>query len=670
MQRTHTSSKIRHTAYLEQRAADARKSAAKAAKAADAAPAKAKADWTEDTSGSRQRKAGRPVATLLREFIKLVKPYRTQVVFALCTLTLSTLLGLLMPLSTKIAFDYIIADKPGPEGLQRILEPILPSGITVTSHRMTLLWILGGSMLVITVLAALIGTSGRYQMTRISQLLRARVRRQLFGHLADLPLHRIQAMKSGGVSSLLREDAGMIGEMLFSVLYNPLRAVITFSGGLVAMALLDWRMLVGGLLSVPAVYFSHRAWIGRIRPIHRAIKMERQATDSHATEAFAGIRVVRSFGGQFAEALRFTTSNHSMARKDMLIWFWSRWIELAWIVMIPVATAGVMIYGGKRVMEGSLTIGDLAAFTAYLLMLLGPLEVLVSTASGLQNSLAAWDRCLDVFSERTELANSSAPANEQIKVVKANTRGDMTVRNVAFRYPGHEQYVLTNINLDIKAGQTVALVGPSGSGKTTLCNLIARFYDVSEGIITLDGIDVRKVDLVSFRSLLGIVEQDVFLFDGTVAENIAYGIPEASDERIITAAKAANAHEFIERLEKHYETLIGERGVRLSGGQKQRIAIARALLADPKLLILDEATSNLDTESERLIQRSLVRLTRSRTCIVIAHRLSTIRHADLIVVLERGEIIETGTHDQLTAKGGRYAEMLMAQIDPATTLDD
>ncbi len=234
----------------------------------------------------------------------------------------------------------------------------------------------------------------------------------------------------------------------------------------------------------------------------------------------------------------------------------------------------------------------------------------------------------------------------------AEVSGRVTFHNVSFAYPGHTQAVLEDVSLDVPPGATVALVGRSGAGKTTLCNLVARFYDPTAGAILLDGVDIRDVDVASYRRLLGIVEQDVFLFDGSVAENIGYARRGATPEQIRDAATAAHAAEFIERLERGYETLIGERGVRLSGGQKQRIAIARALLADPRILILDEATSNLDTESEMLIQRSLVDLMRGRTCFVIAHRLSTIRHADRIVVLEHGRIVEMGRHEELLEQPG------------------
>jgi ATP-binding cassette subfamily B protein/subfamily B ATP-binding cassette protein MsbA len=310
-------------------------------------------------------------------------------------------------------------------------------------------------------------------------------------------------------------------------------------------------------------------------------------------------------------------------------------------------------------------------------MLLGPLEVLAGSAAEMQNNLAAFDRVLDLFKEKEEFEGSRGGAI----VNPLTSRARITLKEVWFTYPPPvkraidrsitdkkepekpPQPVLKGVTIDVQPGETIALVGPSGSGKTTFCNLIARFYDPTQGVIELDGIDLKKIDVNSYRRLLGIVEQDVFLFDGTVAANIGYSNRHATREEIAEAARAANAADFIEKLENGYDTLIGERGVRLSGGQKQRLAIARAILADPRILILDEATSNLDTESERLIQRSLTKLMKGRTCFVIAHRLSTIRHASRIVVIEDGRIIEVGTHDELLAGGGRYAAFLRMQVE-------
>jgi ATP-binding cassette subfamily B protein/subfamily B ATP-binding cassette protein MsbA len=351
----------------------------------------------------------------------------------------------------------------------------------------------------------------------------------------------------------------------------------------------------------------------------------------------------------------------------VLTWWWSRTLEVTWAVLIPAASAGVLIYGGTQVLAGNLTIGDLMMFSAYLLMLLGPIETLTNTASQIQTNLAAMDRVLDLLAEEQEFGGR----REGIPLPRRDVSGALDLQDVSFGYPRaagaaeavDADPVLRHISLKIDAGRTVAFVGPSGSGKTTLCNLIARFHDPTRGRILLDGRDLRTLDVRDYRRLLGIVEQDVFLFDGTVAQNIAYARRDATAEQVMAAAKAANAHGFIEELEQGYQTIIGERGVRLSGGQKQRIAIARALLADPVILILDEATSNLDSESEALIQASLAGLMKGRTCFVIAHRLSTIRGADQIVVLEDGEIRETGTHDSLMAQSGRYSELVRIQTE-------
>jgi ATP-binding cassette subfamily B protein/subfamily B ATP-binding cassette protein MsbA len=305
-----------------------------------------------------------------------------------------------------------------------------------------------------------------------------------------------------------------------------------------------------------------------------------------------------------------------------------------------------------------MTVGDLMMFLVYLLMLLEPLAALAQSATQFQNSLSGLDRVLDLLAEPREMLSTP----QSLRVDRQTVRGNIAFENVTFTYPGTNSPAVSDINLAVAAGQTVALVGPSGAGKTTLSNLVARFYDPTEGRVTLDGRDLRDYDVESFRSLLGVVEQDVFLFDGSIAQNIAYSRRDATEEEITAAAEAANALEFIQRMPRGMRTVIGERGVRLSGGQRQRLAIARAILANPKLLILDEATSNLDTESERLIQQSLGKLMQGRTSFVIAHRLSTIASAELIVVIEHGRIVQTGTHFELMAKDGRYRTMVEQQV--------
>ncbi|MFN0010967.1 MAG: ABC transporter ATP-binding protein [Phycisphaerales bacterium] len=615
-------------------------------------------------------KRTRSALTLLRAVVGSLRRHKASAAFALATLTVATLLSLIFPMSTKVVWDYVILDTPGPSGI--------PAWLGLPRERGPLLWLVGGGMVVLASVQALIHLAGRFQMTRLDKLVSVAMRRRVFDHLARLPLHRVQQLKTGGLSSIVRDDAGQMGEMLFSVVYNPWRAIITLSGGLAALALLDWRMVVGGALFIPVVWITHRTWINRIRPVFTAARKSRTAADAHAAEVFGGIRVVRGFGRRRGETARFTSANALMHRQELLAWWWSRAIEFCWAIFIPTATAIILIYGGYAVIDGRLTVGDLTAFCTYILLLLGPMEVLASSAAGLQNSLAGLDRCLDLLEEPTEFAGAKAsapalalngtgaPARPALpeSTIAATLAAPARIEfaNVSFAYPNRQQLVLENISLDVKPGQTIALVGQSGAGKTTLCNLVARFYDPTVGSVRLNGIDLRDIEIDRYRTLLGIVEQDVFLFDGSVRENIAYARRDAGDEAVHASAHAANAHEFISGLEKGYETIIGERGVRLSGGQKQRVAIARALLADPRILILDEATSNLDSESEALIQASLARLMQGRTCFVIAHRLGTIRHADRIVVLDKGRIAEMGTHEELVARAGRYADMLAVQL--------
>jgi ATP-binding cassette subfamily B protein len=308
----------------------------------------------------------------------------------------------------------------------------------------------------------------------------------------------------------------------------------------------------------------------------------------------------------------------------------------------------------------ALTVGDLVMFMSYLAALLGPIAALAGSATALQNSLSGLDRVLDLLAEPLEMPSKPGA----LVVDRSTTQGAITMRGVSFSYAGNSTPVLHDIDLDVQPGEMIALVGPSGAGKTTLCNLVARFYDPTIGSVMLDGVDLKDITAESYRRLLGIVEQDTFLFDGTIGENIAYGRRGASLPEITEAAILANAHEFIVKLTDQYDSLIGERGVKLSGGQRQRITIARAILADPRILILDEATSNLDTESERLIQHSMQTLMQGRTSFVIAHRLSTISHASRILVLENGRIVEQGRHEDLMQASGRYRQMVDLQTSP------
>ncbi len=596
---------------------------------------------------ARQRSIGR----LLSEFFRLLRGHRGAIVFALSTLTVATILRLVPPAATKVAIDYALADQPLPsDGWWSYLPGL---------DRWTLLLGLAGGVLAVSLLETMIHLWGRWYATKTVQRVRVAMRRRVFDHVLHLPLHRVYQLKSGGLASMLREDAASTADLIFNMIYNPWSAVIQLLGSLVVLAYVDWRLLLGCLVLLPLIFVTHRTWIGRIRPLYRDIHRQRQDIDGQATETFGGMRVVRAFGRQRSESGRFVKNNDFMARQELYVWWWARAVGMVWEVLMPIASAALLLYGGALILRGELTLGDLTMFLFYLAMLLGPLSVLATSATQFQSGLAGMERMLDLLAEPREMP----PGPNATVVNPSEVEGRITFRNVSFQYPGSQTPVLRNINLDVKPGQTIALVGRSGAGKTTLCNLVARFYDPTHGAIELDGRDLRTIQVDSYRRLLGVVEQDVFLFDGTVAENIGYAVRNASRQAIEEAARVAHAHEFIEQLEHGYDTVIGERGVRLSGGQRQRLAIARAVLADPRILILDEATSNLDSESERLIQNSLARLMQGRTCFVIAHRLSTIVHADQIVVLEDGQILETGTHVELLRRGGRYHEMVELQVN-------
>ncbi|MFA6046709.1 MAG: ABC transporter ATP-binding protein, partial [Phycisphaerales bacterium] len=324
--------------------------------------------------------------------------HRVFVYASLATLSLTTLIGLIVPASTKVALDYVLTNNPGPEGLPAQVKAFLGEPI----DRIAILWWLGGAMVALSLLSVLIGTFGRWQMTRVTKRLQAHIRRIAFEHAVKLPLHRIHHYKSGGMASLLRDDAGLAGELLFSMVYNPWRAIVQLTGTLIVLAWVDWRMLVGAVMLVPVVWVTHKTWIGRIRPLYRDAKVVRQGVDATTTEAFGGMRVVRGFARERAESSRFTIGQHYMTRIEVLTWWWSRVLEVAWSVMIPAASAGVLIYGGSRVVKGELTIGDVMMFSTYLLMLLGPLETLTNTATAIQSNLAALDRVLDLLDESEE----------------------------------------------------------------------------------------------------------------------------------------------------------------------------------------------------------------------------------------------------------------------------
>ena len=514
-----------------------------------------------------------------------------------------------------------------------------------------------GGVLAISLVKLAIHMWGRWHATRVTKMLQLSVRKRVFAHVMRLPLHRVQELKSGGAASILRQDAGSVGELVFGMLYNPWRAIIQLVGSLCILAWVDWRLLLGALVTVPLVYATHRTWISRIRPQHRRIRAERERIDALATEAFGGMRVVRAFGRQRSETNRIMRGNHLMGRQELYAWWWMRAIEIVWETLIPLASAALLLYGGWRVIEGHLTLGDLVMFLVYLLMLLGPLAVLAQSAAEFQNGLSGLDRILDLLEEPREMESAAA-----VKIDRAAVEGRITFENVSFSYPGSE-HVRAARHFARRASR--AKRSPSSAPAAAARRRSATWSAASTIPPAAASCSTAATCATSTSTATAASSasssRTCSCSTAASAKTSPTAIGTRADDDIREAAIVANAHEFIEALPNGYDTLIGERGVKLSGGQRQRIAIARAVLADPRILILDEATSNLDTESERTIQASLATLMENRTCFVIAHRLSTIAHADRIVVIENGSITEIGTHDALMATDTRYREMVMLQ---------
>jgi ATP-binding cassette, subfamily B, bacterial len=490
------------------------------------------------------------------------------------------------------------------------------------------------------------------------QLLNSRLafqlRSALFHRILRLPMGELTEMKTGGILSRLSNDVDNTTGLLQQALLSPLLASLRLIATLCIIFTLNWRIAAAVMVAMPPILLAQNLWARRIRSIWKSMSQDRQEIDARVSEGLSGVRIVRGFGREQREQRAYTLGHHTVIRKQMLATRAQRSVALIWELIMPLAQITIIGFGGYLVVKGQATLGVLIAFQGYVWRLLEPVMQIASSISDTQRGLAAMERVFDVFDKPEEKP-------DRPDAVAAPERVDeLRFEGVSFSYRP-DVPVLRDFSLTVPGGSVVALVGVSGAGKTTVTDLLARFYDPTSGRILLNGRDLRDLRLKSFRSLLGIVQQEVFLFDGSVRENIAYGRTQASDAEVLDAAQRANADEFIRRLPEGYDTLIGERGVKLSGGQRQRLSIARALLADPKILILDEATSSLDTESEQLIQASIDELLRDRTTFIIAHRLSTIAHADQIVVLDGGAIVELGTHEELLRRGGRYADMVARQ---------
>ena len=580
----------------------------------------------------------------LREYVRWLKPHRSGIAVMFVFAVIAAGLQMMEPLFMRFIIDRVLLD----------------TSLDRASRLAKLHW--AGALFVAVVVASnLVGVLKDYRQRLLNVRLMLALRRALFDRLLRLPLPKVWDMKTGGILSRITGDVDTTTGLMQLAIVSPAVSVVRLVIAFVILLQLNWRLALTALAIIPGVMLISFISARRIRPIYRSVRKDAELVDGRVGETFSGIRVVRAFGRETRELLEFMAARHLMLRKDLFAYRRELVIWTSWGLLLGAVNVVIVWYGGYLNVTGGASIGDIMAFQWYTFLLLNPVWQIVNSFSELQRSLAAMERVFEV------LAMERDKPDRPDAVDSPRTVEELRFEQVGFEYDAGKP-VIRDFNVVVPGGSVVALVGRSGAGKTTVTDLVARFHDPTSGRILLNGADIRGFRLRTYRDLLAIVQQDVFLFDGSVRDNIAYGRRDATDAEVEDAARRANAHEFIVKLPGSYGTTIGERGVKLSGGQQQRLAIARAFLAAPQILILDEATSNLDTESEQLIQASMAALLAGRTTFVIAHRLSTIRRADLILLMDEGRVVERGTHEQLMDARGLYHDMVLRQA--ATSAQD
>lgn len=541
--------------------------------------------------------------------------------------------------------------------LKYVLDDVIAADLTQDEKLSKLFLAMGIMFFIFLVLRPPVEYYRQYYAQWVGSKILYDIRDQLFDHIQKLSLRYYANTRAGEVISRVIHDVEQTKTFVITGLMNLWLDLFTIFIAIGIMLTLDIPLTIVSIILFPLYGFSIKYFYGRLRHLTRSRSQALAEVQGYLHERVQGIPVIRSFAIEDHEQKLFDKQNSNFLQKALDHTNWNAKTFAVVNTITDIAPLLVIGYAGYQVIQGNLTVGTLVAFVAYIDRLYNPLRRLVNSSTTLTQALASMDRVFEFIDEKYDIVDG--PNAVECK----NVSGKMKFENVSFSYgdDDDDQIVLKNINLDIKSGETVALVGMSGGGKSTLVSLIPRFYDVTDGRILLDGTDIRSFKVRSLRDKIGMVHQDTFLFSESVKHNILLGKPGATDEEIIEAAKAANAHEFIENLPHGYDTKVGERGVKLSGGQKQRIAIARVFLKNPPLLIWDEATSALDLESEHLIQESLEELAKNRTTFIVAHRLSTITHADKIVLIEHGEIVEIGTHSELMSKKGHYYDLFQVQ---------
>lgn len=576
--------------------------------------------------------------SIFKSYFLFVKPYWKLVL-------VTVLIGMIkfgIPMTLPFLMKYVIDD------LVLSNQPI-----DVKVEKLTYVMLLAFGLFV------LIRSPIEYFRQYFAQFITSRIlydlRNRLYEHIQKLSLRYYQNHKTGEIISRMINDAEQTKSIVETGMMNVWLDIFTLSIALGFMFYMDFELTLVSIAVFPVYAISVKKLYKRLKEYTKSRSQALANMQSYLFERVNGMPIIKSFTLEKVEQETFDDKNQKFLQRALALTKWNALTNAIINTLTDLAPLLVLFYGGYQVIHGSISLGAFIAFFAYLERLYSPLRRLVNSSTELTQASASLERVIELMNEPYEIVDS--PKATSITDVK----GKIVFNEVCFRYIANSEWVLDHLQLSIQPGETVAFVGMSGGGKSSLVSLIPRFYDIQKGSIWLDDTDIKDITLQSLRSQIGMVLQDNILFSGSVRDNIHFGNPEASEDQIIKAAQAANAHEFISNLPNGYRTEIGERGVKLSGGQKQRIAIARVFLKNPRILILDEATSALDLESEQLIQHSLEKLAKERTTLIVAHRLSTITHADQIVLIENGLIKEKGTHDELMRKKGAYARLFNVQ---------
>ncbi len=575
----------------------------------------------------------------IKRYMRFVRPYKWQIIGTI----LIGIVKFAIPLLTPALLAYVIDDIIGANGLQK------------GEQLRKLYMIMALMFFIFLVVRPPVEYYRQYFAQWTSSKILFDIRDKMFSHIQKLSFKYYSNAKAGEIISRVINDVEETKNFVITGLMNVWLDLVTILIAIGIMLTFDVKLTLVSLLLLPLYAFSIKYFFGKLRELTRDRSQALAQVQGYLHERVQGMAVIKSFAIEDHEQKQFNKVNGNFLKKALTHTNWNAKSFAAVNTITDIAPLIVILFAGYQVINRNMTLGTMVAFVGYIDLLYGPLRRLMNSSTTLTQSLASMDRVFEFLDVPYDIEDK--PEARPCKDVQ----GTITFDQVSFSYGEDENMALTDINLEVRRGETIALVGMSGGGKSSLVSLIPRFYDVTEGRILLDGVDIRDVQVRSLRDNIGMVMQDSILFSESVRENILLGKPDATELEVYEAAKAANAHDFICNLPSGYETKVGERGVKLSGGQKQRISIARVFLKNPSIIVLDEATSALDLESEHLIQEALEKLSRDRTTFIVAHRLSTITHADRIVMIEHGRIVEIGSHQELMAKEGAYYNLFQVQ---------